>query len=817
MKTYKKQGLILLIQLWGFSLLSAQTKSQILKYADEAFQEKNYYTANIYYKQIIDADDKQVDVKYKYAESLRLINDYQLSENYYYQVFEQDQGKNISECLFWLAMMQKQNGKYEQAKKNFEQFAKSYKSEKESYFSKKAKKELESCEFAIKNNHLDTTNTYFIQNINKPVNTIHAEFAPFAFNNKTLFFSSINTKSDTTSLIESTSNSKIKIYATVKENENFQTPVELEDKINETGNDNANFSVSKDQKLAFFSRTMENGLPVIYYTEKDINGKWQNAIKLPEQINYPDYTATQPYFCKFRGENILFFVSDRPGGFGKLDIWSSTVSIENKSEKTNLSFKNPITLGKTINSIDNEITPFYDEFSDSLYFSSDWHLGFGGYDIFKTTGELDSFITAINMGLPINSAANDYYLTVFHENEKNDSKGYLSSNRKGAYTSKAETCCNDIYFIEKRNKNIEPLLDKTDVAINKLVFNKEKTQSSIKLEDPKTATAAKKLNAFLPLSLYFHNDEPNPKTNISSTQLNYKTTYLNYKAILKDYEKEYSKGLDKNKSLEAVADIDHFFNDFVDKGYAELSSFSKTLKDLLLSGHKIELVVKGYASPLAKSDYNVNLSKRRINSFKNYIREFENGVLNPFLTNKSLIIEELPNGEFKAGSMVSDNVNDLKNAIYSRSAALERKIEVNLKQITPPVSADFKKLKEQTPEKLTDTVLIENKIISIPEIEIKELNHDFGTITYGEKVRHKFILKNTGTSDLLIYNAIGSCGCTVPEFSKEAIKPNQEGEINVTFDSKGKFGFNNTSVTVITNGNPKTIKLSIAAEVIIKK
>jgi len=57
----------------------------------------------------------------------------------------------------------------------------------------------------------------------------------------------------------------------------------------------------------------------------------------------------------------------------------------------------------------------------------------------------------------------------------------------------------------------------------------------------------------------------------------------------------------------------------------------------------------------------------------------------------------------------------------------------------------------------------------------------------------------------------------VPEYSKEPVKPGQQAQVLVTFDSKGKFGPNNTSVTLITNAEPKTIRLNIAADVIMKK
>ena len=76
--------------------------------------------------------------------------------------------------------------------------------------------------------------------------------------------------------------------------------------------------------------------------------------------------------------------------------------------------------------------------------------------------------------------------------------------------------------------------------------------------------------------------------------------------------------------------------------------------------------------------------------------------------------------------------------------------------------------------------------------------------------------KNTGNADLVISDAKGSCGCTVPEYPKAPIKPGEEGNIKVTFDSSGKGGRQNKSVTVITNAIPNTKVLTVTGLVTTK-
>jgi len=79
---------------------------------------------------------------------------------------------------------------------------------------------------------------------------------------------------------------------------------------------------------------------------------------------------------------------------------------------------------------------------------------------------------------------------------------------------------------------------------------------------------------------------------------------------------------------------------------------------------------------------------------------------------------------------------------------------------------------------------------------------DFGEVTEGEKVEHSFKFKNSGNEPLILSNAKGSCGCTVPQWPKEPIAPGEEGVITVVFNSKNKKGPRNQKVTITANTNP---------------
>lgn len=98
-------------------------------------------------------------------------------------------------------------------------------------------------------------------------------------------------------------------------------------------------------------------------------------------------------------------------------------------------------------------------------------------------------------------------------------------------------------------------------------------------------------------------------------------------------------------------------------------------------------------------------------------------------------------------------------------------------------------------------------------IEFETRTHDFGTIEQGEKVSFVYKFKNTGENDLILSKVQPSCGCTAPSWPKEPIKPQEEAQIEVIFNSKGRQGTQRKSVSVIANTEPQTTILSFTAQI----
>lgn len=100
------------------------------------------------------------------------------------------------------------------------------------------------------------------------------------------------------------------------------------------------------------------------------------------------------------------------------------------------------------------------------------------------------------------------------------------------------------------------------------------------------------------------------------------------------------------------------------------------------------------------------------------------------------------------------------------------------------------------------------------KIEFEELEFDFGQIKQGEIVTHTFKFRNVGEADLIIKSANASCGCTVPTWTKKPIASGEMGEIVIKFDTSGRKGIQNKTVTIVANTEEGNTKIKFTAEVV---
>jgi outer membrane protein OmpA-like peptidoglycan-associated protein len=192
---------------------------------------------------------------------------------------------------------------------------------------------------------------------------------------------------------------------------------------------------------------------ILLSATKEKNGEWGKVMGLP--FNNPNYSVGHPALSA--NDSILYFSSDKPGGFGGSDLYQSV-----KNEKGQ--WGKPENMGAAINTEGNERFPFVDA-QGNFYFVSDGHSGLGGLDIFKTNLK-DS--TVVNLGGPVNSSLDDFGFII----NATGTSGYFSSNRKRSgsdddifYFTYKPSSTESIVMDKRTGKLIEiALLELTDIT-----------------------------------------------------------------------------------------------------------------------------------------------------------------------------------------------------------------------------------------------------------------------------------------------------------------------------------------------------------------
>ncbi len=734
--------------IFGSSFVFGQNNlPKYLDFAKKQYEKGDYYYALVYYEKALDLDSNTVDILWNYAETLRAYKDYRNAELYYDKVYQKESGKLYPASLLNLGLMQKQNGKYEVAIETFKLAKKKYYKNKKGYLYKKSKRELQSTIWAT-SAVLDTEIGDF-EALPETVNTVNSEFGHGIYNDELIFSSlradSINSGEEVYSPEYSTS-----IYRSKKTDVSFESSERVKSLFMEklsTGNG----TFSLDGSRYYFSLCSEENFQyrckIMVAQFRD--GEWFALDSLGSIINDPGSNTTMPCIANLAGQETLIFASDREDSKGGLDLFYSAIRNGNQYKK--------VRALKAANSLDNDVTPWWDEQQQRLYFSSSWHDGFGGYDVYylEYTGR---FGKPINAGQPMNSPANDLYYF------KDVDTSYVSSNRLGVMYSKNPTCCSDIFSLKPPKVIIPPTPEETLADLNKR----------------------------LPVTLYFHNDVPNPRSRDTTTRVNYMDSYDDYTAMISTYQNEYSKGLTGVKSNEAEEDIEDFFIQYVDKGVSDLELFRTLLMKELVRGAKINITVKGFASPLAKTDYNVNLTKRRIASLVNYMSEYDNGVFVPYLNGTAanggkIVFSQVPFGEYTANQLTSDNPNDVQNSVYSRAAAIERKIEI---QSVSYLESD------------TKFALVTTK----PVI-------DAGLVKHGEIITGTFEISNDSDKEIVFKSIRIPCDCISSELPKTKLAAGEKMSIQMDIDSKNLKGFFVKSIYLGVEGSDKELRLYISGTV----
>jgi len=433
---YPMKKLYIIVALCFVSSITwGQTKRAYIKAAEKAVTEENHYAALKFYSEALDFDQNDPEIIYQVAEAARKFNAYDLAAEKYAMLTD----SLVADSLYPLASyhlgeMKQRMGDYESALQYYNMYVTEY-SGTDSLYELKANEAIANTEWAVERMNNPDRSAEITQ-LESDVNSPYSDFGA-SMKGDDMYFTSMQHEEQSGENFPPRNISKLHLLS-------GDTSVVIDDNINNTDSLVAHTSFNADESMMYYTLcefvTADEIRCDIYRRTVLAEGEFGEAEKLSSAVNIDSFTNTQPHvvFDESRQQEVLYFVSDRPGGKGELDIYYSLINSDGDfSEAKNL---------ESINTEGNDVTPYINKDKGLMYFSSDARQGLGGYDIYKANIEGGDFTNIEGLRPPVNSSYHDLYYTV----DALEEFGLFSSNREGAaYVDPSQkACCFDIYEVE---------------------------------------------------------------------------------------------------------------------------------------------------------------------------------------------------------------------------------------------------------------------------------------------------------------------------------------------------------------------------------
>lgn len=414
---YNKQVLFVSFLLCTLAI-SAQITSRegkkLLFKANNKFDYGDYPHALILFEQLLPMDSTNNELNYKIG-VCRFENKKTRAGSKRY--FEKTDKSLYPEVYYYLGRLYHAESRFEKAIESYHAYIK-VKGEKE-HTIKETEDLVEKSYFAMMQAKMISTDIT-IDNMGNTINTEFAEYAPLLPTEENKLYFTTRRSNGVWKSKDALENYYEDIYVSEKKDGVWQTPQPLDTTVNTFYHD-AGTGISSDGERLLIYHTSEDHLHGHIYETKYIDGKWTKPSIVDAHINSPKYNETSACFSP-DGE-MIFFSSDRPGGYGGKDLYSVKKAPNGK-------WATPMNLGPTINTEYNEDAPFVHPHDSVLYFSSEGHQNMGGYDVFKSSfDESEHFSVPLNLGAPVNTVDDDIFFVL----NASGSTGYMSSKREGGY------------------------------------------------------------------------------------------------------------------------------------------------------------------------------------------------------------------------------------------------------------------------------------------------------------------------------------------------------------------------------------------------
>lgn len=617
--------------------LKSYSTSSLKRYAKAAERNGDYVNGVAYMEEYVKRKPNQQKAKYDLA------NFYSQNRNYKkaYQLYNELDEEKFPLSPFYKGEMEIRLGNYQSAINTFTAFRKSYRGEKnDNFYRRLAKDRIESAQTA--DTLLLQKPRYVVNRLAGGVNKVYIEQSPLLLNATSLIYTSL--RSDTMLSIASDGDMtfpKRTFHLAKKVNNEwiYQGPYTFHPFFNDFDISSACFSPNKDRLIvSACALDINQKMTCQLYELTKKGSEWIRPTKLPEGVNAKGTSNTQPTFapgCKADRE-ILYFVSDRPDGKGGKDIYYSTYYIIKREYRTARN------AGMKLNTTRDELSPFYDMESAQLFFSSEGHPGLGGFDLFSSQGYKGKWEEPVNIGAPINSAADD----LFYSPSESGINGFFTSNRSGGAADRENTCCDDLYEFTK--------IDSAYTILKGIISVDEKSLDPIYVEVFIVNSEGEKL--FVKRVLTAPNGGyqlrllPGKKYEVSTSS----DAYLANRKLINLSSSSIKQSIEWSPKLNHITDdpiiirdINFEFNqaDLTEGATLKLDSF---LLPLLIQNPTLVVEVGAHTDNRGTDGYNMNLSQRRAESIVRYL--IKNGVDENRLTAKGygesrpIEVNEFPDG-----------------------------------------------------------------------------------------------------------------------------------------------------------------------------